>query len=129
MEPLRREATPRSPLVEFDFDSGFFLMKGEIYPEDVSSFFGPLLEHLHSYLSECRSAEVKFDFVLQYFNSSSAKGLMNIFQMLEAAADAGNRVEINWYYHEDDDTIFEAGEDFAEDLDKARFVMQPMEAL
>jgi hypothetical protein len=127
MEPLKQEATQRSPRVDFDFDSGTFLMEGEIYPEDASSFFGPIMERLQAYLNDLRGAEITFDFKLVYFNSSSAKGLMNLFQMLEDAAQAGNAVRINWYYHEDDDTIFEAGEDFSEDLDKTEFRMYPME--
>jgi len=127
MEPLKMAATQRSPDVDFDFDAGRFRMRGEIFPEDASAFFGPILERMEAYARSVRDADVTFDFQLHYFNSSSAKGLMNMFRLLEEAAENGNRVRINWYYYEDDDTIFEAGEDFAEDLQHATFSMCPLE--
>lgn len=127
MEPLTMAATDRSPDVEFDFDSGHFVMRGEIFPEDASAFFGPILEKMEAYVDATRGKTITFNFKLQYFNSSSAKGLMNLFRLLEQAAENGNAVQINWYYYEDDDTIFEAGEDFAEDLEKAAFSMCPLE--
>lgn len=127
MEPLKTEATQRSPRVDFDFDAGRFSMSGEIYPEDASTFFGPLIERLEAYLRTLDGAEITFDFTLQYFNSSSAKGLMNLFRLLEDTAAAGNIVHINWYYQEDDDTIHEAGEDLSEDLENAAFHMHPLE--
>jgi hypothetical protein len=127
MEPLQMAATQRSPEVDFDFDSGFFRMRGEIFPEDAAAFFGPILEQMEAYVRDLRGADMVFNFQLQYFNSSSAKGLMNLFRLLEQAAENGNRVQINWYYYEDDDTILEAGEDFAEDLTYAEFAMCPLE--
>lgn len=127
MEPLTMAATQRSPDIRFDFDSGRFRMSGEIFPEDAAAFFGPILERMEAYVAQVRNADITFDFQLQYFNSSSAKGLMNLFRLLERAAENGNRVQINWYYYEDDDTIFEAGEDFSEDLEQAKFSMCPLE--
>ena len=129
MESLYFEATQRTPLVKFDFERGLFVMKGEIYPEDAANFFGPLLESLNKYMRDGAGASnFTFDLELIYFNSSSAKGLMNIFRMLEEAAEQGAQVVINWHYHEDDDTILEAGEDFAEDLSAATFRFCPREA-
>lgn len=127
MEPLKMAATQRSPEIDFDFDAGRFHMRGEVFPEDASAFFGPILERMETYVTDLQGASITFDFNLQYFNSSSAKGLMNLFRLLEQAAEQGNSVQINWFYYEDDDTIFEAGEDFAEDLEKAAFTMHPME--
>ena len=126
MEPLTMAASQRSPDVNFDFDSGRFRMSGEIFPEDAAAFFGPILERIEAYVRTVRDVDITFDFQLQYFNSSSAKGLMNLFRLLEQAAENGNRVQINWYYDADDDTIFEAGEDFAEDLEQATFAMCPL---
>ena len=52
-----------------------------------------------------------------YFNSSSSKILMNLFDMLNRAAIEGTPVTINWRYHEDNDVALECGEEFMEDLD------------
>ena len=123
MESIIRQATPRSPQVEFDFANHRLSMEGESYPEDAAAFFGPLMEGLKKYLEDLGEQELVFDLKLAYFNSSSAKGLMNMFQMLEAAAERGCRIKICWHYHGDDDTMEEFGEDFAEDFEHADFQM------
>ena len=46
---------------------------------------------------------------------------MNIFMALEDAAAEGRPVTIRWLYVEGDDTIAEAGEDFASDFAHGRF--------
>lgn len=124
MEKIRIEATERSPEIDFDFATGVFSIRGESYPEDVASFFGPVIDKLDEYLNQLNSGSVRFDFELIYFNSSSAKVLMGLFDALEAASANGVDVLINWIYDADDDTMEELGEEFAEDLTHARFNMQ-----
>jgi len=126
MEKILRQAGERSPFVDFDFPNHRLLMEGESYPEDAAAFFGPLLEALAAYLNQSVDDELVFDLRLTYFNSSSAKALMNIFQMLEGAADAGRPVVVNWHFHPDDDTMEEFGEDFSQDFVAVIFRMCPV---
>lgn len=121
MDRLRIAATGRSPEVDFDFDSGVLRLKGESYPDDVAAFFGPVLGALRSYLAESTPQPIRFDMELMYFNSSSAKALMNVFQMLEGAAKQGRPVVVNWYHEPDDEAMQELGEDFSLDLNHVRF--------
>jgi hypothetical protein len=125
MDRLQLPQTERSPLVDFDFDRHRLCLEGESYPEDAAAFFGPLLSALDHYLASLRAdppeAALVLDLRLSYFNSSSAKALMNIFQRLEAAARAGVGVLVNWHYQTDDETMMEFGEDFREDFRAARF--------
>ena len=37
---------------------------------------------------------------------------MSKFKKLELIHKKGNPVEVNWYYEEDDEDMFEAGEDY-----------------
>ena len=127
MKNISLPATDRSPQVEFDFQGHKLALSGESYPEDAATFFGPLLEALNTYLITPASEQVVFDVNLAYFNSSSAKALMNMFQMLEESAEEGRAVQIKWHYHPDDDTMEEFGEDFAEDFEAAEFQMCPIE--
>jgi SiaC family regulatory phosphoprotein len=124
MEKIRIEATDRSPEIDFDFEAGAFVIRGESYPEDVASFYGPVIDKLDDYLNLLTGGTVRFDFELIYFNSSSAKVLMGLFDALEATAANGVSVLINWIYDADDDTMEELGEEFAEDLSYAKFSMQ-----
>lgn len=121
MDRIHLPATDRSPLVDFDFPNGFLRMRGESYPEDAAAFFGPLLQALRSYLADPLKGPIVFEVALAYFNSSSAKGLMNLFMPLEDAAGEGRSVTIRWLYVDGDETIQEAGEDFASDFSQARF--------
>lgn len=123
MDRIQLARTERAPEVDFDFAAGRFVLRGESYPEDAAAFFGPLLQALRGYLDEPRSDPITFEVALAYFNSSSAKALMNLFMPLEDAAAAGRPVAIRWLFAPDDDVIQEAGEDFAADFEHARFDM------
>ncbi len=126
MEQIYHEATDRTPLVDFNFPEHHLLIQGESYPEDAAAFFGPLLEALRGFVYTPRAETLVMDLKMSYFNSSSAKALMNMFQVLETAAAEGNPVEVNWYYHPDDDAMEEFGEDFSEDFQHAAFHMRPL---
>ena len=124
MDPINIAQTARTPRVEFDFESSKFILAGESYPEDVSTFYGPLLEIFTSFLSGLSNAEISFRFELIYFNSSTAKILMELFEALEEAAGSGNQVVITWAHEAGDDNIKELGEEFAEELSNASFILE-----
>jgi len=128
MDNISINPTDRSPRVDFDFAQGIFRLEGESYPEDSASFFAPLLQQLRDFLESDAPQPVAFDLAMTYFNSSSAKALMNMFQLLEDAAARGRGVVVNWHFHPDDDTMEEFGEDFGLDFQKAEFRMCPTAA-
>ena len=127
MENLKIAATERSPEVDFDFERGVLSLRGESYPEDASAVFGPIFGALESFLATAGDREIRMDFDLTYFNSSSAKALMNMFQRLDHAAAAGARIKITWLFAPDDDTMKEFGEDFSEDLEHVSFNLVAIE--
>lgn len=124
MDNIKISATERSPEIDFNFETNTFSIKGESYPEDVTDFFGNALKSLESHLEGAEGVTIKFTFELIYFNSSSAKVLMSLFDMLEEAAEEGNTVNIEWVYEADDDNMEELGEEFGEDLEAASFTMK-----
>ncbi|WP_448203414.1 DUF1987 domain-containing protein [Azospirillum sp. sgz302134] len=128
MEPLKIPATGRTPEVDFDFPAGILRLSGESYPDDVATFFGPIFGALRAFLVEPGDAPVRFDMELLYFNSSSAKALMNILQMLETAARDGRSIAVTWFYEENDESMQELGEDFAEDLRHVSFTLKQLPA-
>ena len=103
------------------------MIKGESYPEDVTEFYGPLIDKLRAHLGGRVDAKIDFTFQFIYFNSSSAKVLIGLFEMLDAAAESSNDVTINWVHEEDDDNMEEIGEEFAEDLEHATFQLRVLE--
>jgi len=129
MKNILIPASERAPEVDFDFWAGKLKLKGESYPEDVAAFYGPLMSALDTFLTGLESGRVQFDIELVYFNSSSAKALMNLMLLLERAGAAGNEVVVNWYFNSDDDTMQEFGEDFSEDLEHVQFNLCAVEGV
>ncbi|WP_306600443.1 DUF1987 domain-containing protein [Geothrix sp. 21YS21S-2] len=121
MENIYLPARERSPEVDFRFTENHLSLRGEAYPEDAASFFGPLLKALASHCESIHGRELRVDFQLIYFNTSSAKALMNLIQILEATASDGTRVVIRWLVQEDDDVMREFGEDFSGELKNVHF--------
>lgn len=128
MESKIIAATDRSPEVKFDLLNRCCSITGEAYPEDPAAFWGPILHDMQEAIAFEQEKEITVDFKMAYFNSSSAKALMNIFQLLESVAAVGTKVKVNWYYQEGDDTMLESGEDFSEDLEFVDFHLIRLEA-
>ncbi len=126
MQNIKIPATNRTPAVAFDFDAGHLRLIGESYPEDVTTFFNPLFDSLKNWLSEGSNTACRFDFELIYFNSSSAKAIMMIMELLDSAAEMGMKVEVCWFHDPEDETMEELGEEFGEDLKHAKFSLKKL---
>ncbi|MBF0134290.1 MAG: DUF1987 domain-containing protein [Magnetococcales bacterium] len=125
MDNIKIERTERTPEVNFDFSRNTFVLRGESYPENVPKFYGDPIKQLQEHLNNLEDGQVSFDFDLVYFNSTSAKVIINLFETLDAAAERGLDVTINWHYDADDDNSAELGEEFGEDLESANFKLCP----
>ena len=122
MDNFKIAATTTTPEVNFDFEAHHLRLIGESHPEDITSFYRPLLDALQGYLRSLPDEQYcQFDFELIYFNSSSAKIIMTILELLEETAQAGKSVSVRWFYDDEDDTMLELGEEFRSDLELARF--------
>jgi len=124
MDPINIAKTARTPQIDFDFAGNKFAIAGESYPEDASAFYGLLLEKITKHFSGLSDTEISFRFELIYFNSSTAKIVMELFEALDEAAASGNKVTITWVYEAGDDNIKELGEEFSEELNYAKFVLE-----
>ena len=67
-----------------------------------------------------------FDFLLHltYFNSSSSKVLLDIFDLLDEAGENGNKIVIHWLYDKGNETLQEYGEEFQEDFENVEFLLE-----
>ncbi|MBF0439301.1 MAG: DUF1987 domain-containing protein [Magnetococcales bacterium] len=121
MDNIKREPSKRTPSIDFNFTDNQFSIRGESYPEDVSAFFGAPISALEQHLNKMESGNVEFHFELIYFNSTSAKVMMRLFEILEETAQKGVAVTIHWHYDANDSNMEELGEEFAEDLEATQF--------
>ncbi len=115
MERLKLEPTKYTIEVDLDPDTGIFNMLGNSYPEDAMNFFEPINEWIENYISQIKRG-ITLNIRMNYINSSSSKCFLDIFEILENYAADGGEVMINWYYKEDDDDIYDAGEELLEDM-------------
>jgi len=126
MENLYIAATPSSPQVDFKFDAGTLSLRGESYPENAAAFYGEVIARLKEHLAQQSGRQIEVNIALAYFNSSSTKMLFNLIAALNDAVAAGNRVTLNWYHDEDDDTILEFGQELSEDFPAIDFASHPV---
>ena len=120
MEKLIIEPTVNSPRIVLDSESRNFEFSGESRPENVRKFYLPILEWLEAYTAEqdkLRDDERTFgllcQFNFEYFNSTSAKYILDIFKSLNAINALGIEPEIKWLYEEDDEDMLEVGREMS----------------
>ncbi len=121
MDSLNIEATKYSPAVRFEPEKRVLQISGESYPENTMEFYAPVFDYLKEYLALPEAPPLTVNVDLIYFNSSSSKILINLFDLLDGAAKEGRDVAINWFYESDDEDNLEFGEEFAEDLEYVQF--------
>jgi len=130
MEALKLEVTDNTSRVLLDPNSHELEFEGDSRPEDVQKFFQPIMDWLNEYETYVKSlGEVTLNthFKLEYFNSSSAKYIMDIILKLGKIAEASNvSLNINWHYDEMDEDMLDAGEEFEDMLDvEFNFIVIP----
>jgi hypothetical protein len=122
IENLHIAAGADSPEIDFKFDRHELNLIGESYPENAAAFYGEIIKRLQAYLAGLESgATVTVNAALVYFNSSSTKMLFTLFDALNAAAERGARVVLNWHHDAEDDTIEEFGFELRDDFPALEF--------
>ena len=115
MEALRIAPTKSTPEIILNPD-GIIKIRGRSISGNVTVFFAPVDDWITEYIKE--PAEVTcVDMNLEYFNSGSAKMLVNILQKITYVSLKNKKFIFNWYFEEGDDDILEHGEYFASALD------------
>ena len=60
---------------------------------------------------------LEFVFKLDYFNSTSAKYIMDILLILKKLVEKGYKINIQWHYDKRCDDILDAGKEFSKMID------------
>lgn len=99
-----------TPDVNFSAKTGVCEIAGESYQEETFSFFNELIAWLEEYTLKVRKAII-FNVKLTYFNTSSARALLEMLLVLKKYKAQGAEVEINWYVQQEDEGMSEEAED------------------
>lgn len=113
MEVINIKGTEDTPFVTLDKGANLFQISGRSLPEDVNLFYNPVLKWIDAY-KDAPNTKTEFDFKLEYFNTASSKVILDILLKLEEIMEAGHAVVIRWHYHEDEEDMREAGEEYAD---------------
>ena len=122
MKVIKIKETSSSPAVVFDFDNNIFEINGCSRPEDVVAFYEQLVDWL-SELKNNINDELKertaknpmiFKLHYDYFNSSSAKFILDMVILIDTLFKNGLNVRIEWLYKKEDEDMLETGQEFTD---------------
>lgn len=111
MEKFIKKATESTPSVELKFDEGVFDIKGRSIPENSIGFYQPISLMIEEYIKAPQPV-TQFNIQLEYYNSSSAACLLNIFKKLEKIQGKSTQITISWHYEKEDEDTLLAGKNF-----------------
>lgn len=120
MDKFSIAATTKTPVIILNPEEGVFEFSGESRPENVRQFFLPVLEWLESFRSEqsalpgsdkLKGAVCSIRF--EYFNSTSAKYLLDILKAFQQIVSEGAEIDFKWLYEEEDEDMLEVGEEMS----------------
>ena len=115
MSDFSLQATSRTPAIHLNTADMTLVISGESYPEDVRQFYTTINEQLAVYFTT-KPERLDVAIKLTYFNSGSARALMELLNQLDEAAEKGVKIIVNWYCDPDDDITREFAEDIAADI-------------
>ena len=116
METLRINGTEDSPRVILDTEDNILEISGRSLPEDVNTFYEPVLSWIEEYAKEPLENTV-FNFKLTYFNTASSKVILDILTHFEEMIEEGHKVLVRWHFPDEDEDMQEAGEEYADMVD------------
>lgn len=116
MEKLILDGTSTTPEIYLDPISGLCEISGVSMPEDVKVVYKPVMSWLDDF-ENSDNEKIIFNFRFTYFNTASAKVILDILSKLDSFAEKEKYITINWYYKDGDRDMEEAAEDFADMLE------------
>jgi hypothetical protein len=129
MDIYEVEKKNNTPKVYLDANKHQIEFEGDSRPEDVRKFYQPIndwIDTYEAYITQLAEGGETIDLIchfnFEYFNSSSAKHIMDIINKIGAIDDNNPAMQtiFNWYYDEMDEDMLDAGKEF-EEMVNAKF--------
>ena len=106
------EGTNKTPSVKFQAEEGILEISGRSIPENSIEFYQPMFNWIDLYASN-PLAKTNAKIILEYFNTSSSKCILDVLRKLEQINKSGkSEIVVLWHYEEDDEDMMEAGQDY-----------------
>lgn len=101
------EATKMTPEINLDAEKKIFSIRGNSRPENPKQFYNVVLEWMTEYIENSNDKTV-FEIQMDYFNTSTSKILLDLFELFEKFAESKD-IHVIWYYQKNDEEMEEAG--------------------
>lgn len=112
MAHLLIESTAKTPHINFNGQTGLFEIRGMSCSEYAFNFYKPVFDWLDNYVKN-PNEKTTVNVQLKYFNTSSAKCILQMFERIGALQDQKRFIEVNWYYERDDEQMIADGENYS----------------
>ena len=108
MDNIRIEKTHKTPL--FVLKSGYVRLSGRSIPQNSRQLYKVCFDWVEQYI-QSPADETLIDLYFEYIDTSSTRCVVEILTSLGsiAAIDNTKRVEVNWYYENDDSDSYDMG--------------------
>jgi len=118
-----------TPEVILDTNKKYFSLKGVSYPENAQKFYEPIYDMAKNYIDKKNiKNEITMEVDFDYFNTSSARMLYQIFRLFNNAVGSKEMgVNIVWKYETDDMDMIESGRDFNQMFENLQFSLKEKE--
>ena len=113
--------TERSPLVTYDGRE--LTIKGRSFMDNAIEFYRNLIARVNS----LGFTKIEVVVILDYFNTSSSKCLLEFFRALERMAAEGKQISVFWYFFPGNSDLEEAGEDYRDLIEGIPFELVELE--
>ncbi len=116
MEKLILEPKNKTPKLIFDPISGKMEVSGVSSAENSLEFYKPILAWIEEYKQHSQP-ETVVEINYKYFNTSSAKCILDMLERFVQLKSVGTNLIVNWYYEKDDEEMYDAGVNFSDILE------------
>ena len=86
-------------------------VKGKSIPEHAKQYYSHLIEWIKEY-SQDPQATTTVNLQLEYINTDTKKYLLEMVELFGELYKKGEKIDVNWYYEEDDEGMLETGEEY-----------------
>jgi hypothetical protein len=123
MQRLYIEPSKTTPEINFSPDENTFIIRGISSPEDVRALYYPVIEWVILFVDDIidgtvtlfnKESPFRITIDLSYFNSSSAKFLLDILIELKRLRTLEIPIIIEWLSDPEDSDMIDAGADIAQ---------------
>ncbi|MCE3008324.1 MAG: DUF1987 domain-containing protein [Bacteroidetes bacterium] len=127
MATLYIEPTDKTPKIVLDPEKGEYLFTGRSIPEDSMDFYQKIYDWMDTEGVRL-TGSARFVFMLEYFNTSSSKCILEVFRRIQDIHQKNDGVSILWLCEEADEDMIDTGHDYQAIL-QVPFEIQVQEVL